>query len=56
MNIKIKGISMSVYTDAEIKSLKENGNKVSLNRDDPHLEPTTQIDGELECKARPRAW
>jgi len=29
LNNKVKGISMSVYTDAELKSLAENGNKVS---------------------------
>jgi late competence protein required for DNA uptake (superfamily II DNA/RNA helicase) len=30
MNHKVKGISMSVFSDADITFLRENGNKVSL--------------------------
>jgi hypothetical protein len=52
MNNKVKGITMSLYQEAEIKSLAENGNKVS-----PHsqymltmmyIELTYEIDGKLE--------
>jgi len=31
MNHKVKGISMCVFTDAELKDLAENGNAVSLD-------------------------
>jgi len=31
LNHKVKGISMCVFTDAELKDLAENGNAVSLD-------------------------
>jgi hypothetical protein len=61
LNNKVKGISMSVYTDAELKSLAENGNKVSqlytkvwYTNPSPYKESTRKANGNVEPKKRPR--
>ena len=44
---KVKGISMSTFTDEDIKFLNQNGNKVSHCNSDL-LECASQNNGELE--------
>ena len=58
MNHKVKGISMCVFSEQELKELTENGNAVStssanltLNRFAP--EPAGQADENLEGKEQP---
>jgi hypothetical protein len=55
INNKVKGISMSLFSEQETNFLKENGNKVSVLCRKSHLELTSQVDGQVECEKRPCA-
>jgi len=45
INNKVKGISMSLFTEQETNYLKENGNKVSVLPREPIVESASKVDG-----------